>query len=147
MNMMKLGSGTTEWATAAVKMETHERWNSYLHDNWHALRTTLRFTSVLHHLPIVIPMQLCALAHLVLSKLSLEPDSNQWPKDSCIIPLQSSALPTELSRDCCSCGNRLLIWTKGASRTNKCVAIRYFISCAGSGLCCKCHQASCHIAE
>ena len=32
-------------------------------------------------------------------RLSLEPDSNQWPKDICVIPLQSSALPTELSRD------------------------------------------------
>ena len=32
-------------------------------------------------------------------KISLEPDSNQWPKDSCNVPLQSSALPTELSRD------------------------------------------------
>ena len=32
-------------------------------------------------------------------KISLEPDSNQWPKDICTLPLQSSALPTELSRD------------------------------------------------
>ena len=31
-------------------------------------------------------------------KLSLEPDSNQRPKDNCYFPLQSSALPTELSR-------------------------------------------------
>ena len=31
-------------------------------------------------------------------KISLEPDSNQWPKDVCIFRLQSSALPTELSR-------------------------------------------------
>ena len=33
-----------------------------------------------------------------LKKLSLEPDSNQRPKDYCNLPLQSSALPTELSR-------------------------------------------------
>ena len=33
-----------------------------------------------------------------LKKLSLEPDSNQRPKDNCNFPLQSSALPTELSR-------------------------------------------------
>ena len=32
-------------------------------------------------------------------KLSLEPDSNQWPRDVCNFPLQSPALPTELSRD------------------------------------------------
>ena len=34
-------------------------------------------------------------------KTSLEPDLNQWPKDSCHAKrmcLQSSALPTELSR-------------------------------------------------
>ena len=31
-------------------------------------------------------------------KMSLEPDSNQWPKDVCTFLLQSSALPTELSR-------------------------------------------------
>ena len=32
------------------------------------------------------------------SKISLEPDSNQWPEDYCLNQLQSSALPTELSR-------------------------------------------------
>ena len=32
-------------------------------------------------------------------KISFEPDSNQRPKDICIFPLQSSALPTELSKD------------------------------------------------
>ena len=28
-------------------------------------------------------------------RMSLEPDSNQWPKDICTITLQSSALPSE----------------------------------------------------
>ena len=46
----------------------------------------------------------------IKKKISLEPDLNQWPKDVCLdstvhntlyylSPLQSSALPTELSRD------------------------------------------------
>ena len=37
--------------------------------------------------------------NLYETKISLEPDSNQWPKDICLFQLQSSALPTELSRE------------------------------------------------
>ena len=43
----------------------------------------------------------CIEKRKINKKNSLEPDSNQWPKDICVFPLQSSALPTELSRDSC----------------------------------------------
>ena len=42
-----------------------------------------------------------ALAHLqpqVLKRTSFEPDSNQWPMDRRKLFLQSTALPTELSK-------------------------------------------------
>ena len=46
-----------------------------------------------------------------MQKNSFEPDSNQWPMDVChVFQLQSTALPTELSKDtyklvCEACSN------------------------------------------
>ena len=56
---------------------------------------------------------------------SREPDSNQWPKDCSVLPLQSSALPTELSRDLVNALNGLM-WCRKSKALRSPIIIMNF---------------------